>query len=691
MHGFITLPSKMTGEEKTIFDRIREAAPPLEDYIDTSGRDWDYVSATDLHGPHPVHGSTTGKNFRIRTDKQRWDCFREGHKVNGSIIDYVAMEEGIISCREVGSIPDDRWGDIIRACCQRFGVDYDHGDTDPETLERVRKANRERDRVFDILTEFAAMAHQCLDTVEWDGMTVRQHLAKDRAFSHRIIDELKLGFWDASVTSALVDRFDTADLVLAGLLVVPSKLRERMDDFSQLSHEAFSTPLSGRIIFPYWKRGKVVYLIGRKTPLTDWEDGPKYIKMRSGERYEEVSDAIKNDVFYGEDHSNSDLLLITEGVTDCISLLDAGYSAISPVTTRFRENDSPKLIELTKFSREVVVINDNERSGAGEEGALKTAKTLFHAGRNVKVAFPPRPPGVEKVDVDDYLTERGNSPEAVEELLERSMSYIDYRIARLREDDFDGVRDILQDLCGRDDMLIETTLNKLKRETGVPKTVLRRTFRELGGNDPVDRGDHDSRAPVDVKGHTGRGTVSKILSETQGVFEVPPTTRRDKHRFVILINGVEMEFSQRQMLSPSAFTEWYLAKFKELVYISKEEWFDIVMRWFEDIEVREEDTISDEQAAADEVLSYMSKGQPVGEWAMCLESRNNYIEERGVIYYASKHVQDICSQYPNVTLTRLSHVLEDYKASNTKLKRLSSDNVQRFWCFDRKKIDELGR
>ncbi|MFO8109815.1 MAG: hypothetical protein R6U17_04760 [Thermoplasmata archaeon] len=75
--------------------------------------------------------------------------------------------------------------------------------------------------------------------------------------------------------------------------------------------------------------------------------------------------------------------------------------------------------------------------------------------------------------------------------------------------------------------------------------------------------------------------------------------------------------------------------------------------------MREEYTISDAQAAAYEVLSYMSKGTRVGEWPLSLESKNNDVEERGVIYYAGKHVQDICSQHPNVTLTRLSHVLEE--------------------------------
>jgi len=478
--------SNTNEDQETIIDKIKRVAPPLEEYIDTSGREWERISSTEIRGPHPIHGSTTGTNFVINTETQTWYCYRMGHESGGSIIDFIAMEESIIKCEEAGNIPSDKWSEVFHACCEEFDIENDLEGIDEEKLKKMREKRKKQEEVYNILTEFSELAHDRIDHVSWNDKTVREHLKEKRAFSDSIIDDLKIGFWDGKVTEELVEINDIGDLIRSGLFVIPSKLNEKMDDATQLSPQGFNKPLSGRIIYPYWKGKKVVYLIGRKTPRTDWENGPKYIKLSSGEKHDEVSDAIKNDVFYAEDYARSEQLLITEGVTDCISLLDAGYNAVSPVTTRFREEDKSKIIDLTKYSDEVVIINDNEKSKAGEEGALKTAKVLFNADRNVKIAFPPRPKDENKVDVDDYLTEHDNSLEAVKNMLNNAKYYIDYRIDKLTEGDVDGITEILKELKGKDYMFIDYALNKLEKKACVSKEVLRRKFRGLGGEDPIE-------------------------------------------------------------------------------------------------------------------------------------------------------------------------------------------------------------
>ena len=122
---------------------------------------------------------------------------------------------------------------------------------------------------------------------------------------------------------------------------------------------------AGRIIFPYWKNGKVVYLIGRETeetPEAEREKGMKYKKLlvhKEGREY--VSSSVQNSYFYGEDSlRGSYYCVITEGVADCIAMLQAGISCISPVTVQFRERDHPKLISLTKGLSKVFICNDNE-------------------------------------------------------------------------------------------------------------------------------------------------------------------------------------------------------------------------------------------------------------------------------------------------------------------------------------------
>ena len=63
----------------------------------------------------------------------------------------------------------------------------------------------------------------------------------------------------------------------------------------------------GRIIFPYWKNGKVVYMAARKTNFTpdDEYEGAKYKKLRThkpdDDKAKYISKHIQNDTFIGED------------------------------------------------------------------------------------------------------------------------------------------------------------------------------------------------------------------------------------------------------------------------------------------------------------------------------------------------------------------------------------------------------
>jgi DNA primase len=129
-----------------------------------------------------------------------------------------------------------------------------------------------------------------------------------------------------------------------------------------------------------------------------------------------VSRLVVNETFYNEDaaHGASELV-ITEGVTDCISEMQAGVACISPVTVRFRTKDHGKLVSLTARAARVVVCNDSEESGAGEAGAIETGLALHAAGRHVRIAVIPRPEGVAKIDVNELVAKDG--PEALKQVI----------------------------------------------------------------------------------------------------------------------------------------------------------------------------------------------------------------------------------------------------------------------------------
>ncbi|HOV82906.1 MAG TPA: bifunctional DNA primase/polymerase [Methanothrix sp.] len=55
-------------------------------------------AGAEVRGSHPLHGSTSGKNFAINTAKNCWHCFR--HKSGGGPLEWIAVMKGIISCAD---------------------------------------------------------------------------------------------------------------------------------------------------------------------------------------------------------------------------------------------------------------------------------------------------------------------------------------------------------------------------------------------------------------------------------------------------------------------------------------------------------------------------------------------------------------------------------------------------------------
>lgn len=53
-------------------------------------------AGAEIRGSHPIHGSTSGKNFAVNTAKNVWYCFR--HKSGGGPLEWIAVMKGIIDC-----------------------------------------------------------------------------------------------------------------------------------------------------------------------------------------------------------------------------------------------------------------------------------------------------------------------------------------------------------------------------------------------------------------------------------------------------------------------------------------------------------------------------------------------------------------------------------------------------------------
>jgi hypothetical protein len=57
-------------------------------------------AGAEIRGSHPIHGSSSGKNFSINTHKNCWHCFR--HKSGGGPLEWIAVQKGIIRCEDAG-------------------------------------------------------------------------------------------------------------------------------------------------------------------------------------------------------------------------------------------------------------------------------------------------------------------------------------------------------------------------------------------------------------------------------------------------------------------------------------------------------------------------------------------------------------------------------------------------------------
>ena len=231
------------------------------------------------------------------------------------------------------------------------------------------------------------------------------------------VDRLKIGY---DTTSRDLNGLDEITLQKSGLVYIND---------GKIDGEVFN----GRIIFQYWNNGKAVYRIGRETPETpvaESEKGMKYKKLlvhKEGQEY--VSSCVQNSYFYAEDSlRGTDYCIITEGVADCIVMLQAGFPCISPVTVKFRDKDHQKLLNLTKRLKRVYICNDNELNEAGLKGTPSTAETLENKKIEARLITLPKPKGIDKIDIADYMKE--HSPEDFERLIDSSVSLWQYKLGK---------------------------------------------------------------------------------------------------------------------------------------------------------------------------------------------------------------------------------------------------------------------
>ncbi|HEY3418652.1 MAG TPA: CHC2 zinc finger domain-containing protein, partial [Armatimonadota bacterium] len=340
-------------------------------------------SARLLKGNCPNHASVSGTSLHIELDKQLWRCW--GCGISGDVLQLVEfVQSGTVTAGVAGEMTASH-REARDWLAEHVGLPkLSHMGLSAEEVAAVERRECSLRRARQVLMTAAAWYHERLlanaEAMAW--------VQAQYGFTEEVVRQFQIGYADLhGLRAHLYDQQFTAEELLGSGLFLPN----------DAGHEDQVLPFfAQRLIFPYHCHGQIVYFIGRQTPWTEnnkYEDKRKYKKLFAHDpvKYPWIVEGIANDHLYNEDllSSRPSTVVITEGITDCIALLAQGFPAISPVTVKFRHEDTDRLLARLRGVEEVIICQDNEISQAGWQGAFDTAQRLQEAGIPCRIAVLP--------------------------------------------------------------------------------------------------------------------------------------------------------------------------------------------------------------------------------------------------------------------------------------------------------------
>ncbi len=209
----------------------------------------------------PNHQSQSKTSLHIMLDKQGWYCFGCGS--GGDVLQLVEfVQSGSVTSGQSGKMPESH----------KKARDYLAGIAGLPTLSRYgltkkQLAETEANRRFEVRVKDAMTATARFYNAKLkESPKVLEWLKSKYAISDEMIDDLLIGFADNSkgiVKPLTAEGFSMRELAAGGA-------------FRPTGQDDLFPFFDKRIVFPYWSRGRVVFMIGRKTPWTpdkDWEKG----------------------------------------------------------------------------------------------------------------------------------------------------------------------------------------------------------------------------------------------------------------------------------------------------------------------------------------------------------------------------------------------------------------------------------
>lgn len=341
-------------------------------------------------------------SLSVSAEKNVFYCFGCGAK--GDAIKFVQLIE------KVG------FTEALKNLARKFKIDV------PEDSFNGNGHNEEK-RVIDRM-RFEAVRHYASLLFSEEGREVLTYL-KSRGFTEDTLKKYYVGYVPTKTTTEgflYTKKYAQSEIVSSGLLA------KEGDEYADRFHH--------RIVFPNIVHERVVHITGRALGKTQ----PKYLHLPGEIKY-----------LYNEAALNSKDVVITEGIPDCLTLLQMGMPAVAVYGAKTFKKE---WVEKFKQYEKVVLLLDGDV--AGSSATIQIAELLKEKAR---IALLPEFQGK---DVNEYFVS-GATNKDFENLIATAKTLMEYKISSVPADTekaklFEALKPILCDLAAMEDVEAQNVL-----------------------------------------------------------------------------------------------------------------------------------------------------------------------------------------------------------------------------------------
>ena len=362
-----------------VLDEIRDRA----DIVDLIGEYVDLKrSGSNYMGLCPFHSEKT-PSFSVSPSKSIFKCF--GCGVGGDVITFIMKRENL------------NFPEAVEFLAEKYNVRLS------EYKDENKEARDKRNRLYDINREAAMHFLNNLSS-----SPKAQKYLRDRGLSDKTIRAYGLGYSKDSWTD-LYDHLTKLgykeEEILDLNLISKSKNGNYIDRFRD------------RVMFPIINRNNKVIAFGAR----GFGDAkPKYLNSRETPIFHKGSNLFNMNIISRE--SSRERIILVEGYMDVISLYNSGINySVASLGTSLTEGQAAI---IKKMAKDIYICYDSDKAGIN---ATSRAIDIF-LSKSCKPKIIELEGGL---DPDDFIKKYGM--EGFENKIKSAISYIDFKIKKLRE------------------------------------------------------------------------------------------------------------------------------------------------------------------------------------------------------------------------------------------------------------------